>query len=116
MKMSKKLILGTTIESNHIPPEISPFAPTVNQRITDMNNLPPEIRKMVSIEPIMDFDEVNFLAWIRIINPEFVSIGADSQRHGLPEPSSRKIRNLILGLKKFTKVEEKDNLKRLLTA
>ena len=51
---------------------------------------------------------------IRRINPRFVSIGADSKRHGLPEPDPEKIRKLISTLRKFTEVREKDNLKRLL--
>ena len=70
-------------------------------------------RKMVTIEPIMDFDLEPFIKMIKKINPEWVNIGADSKNHKLPEPSPDKIKKLINELKKFTKVKIKDNLKRL---
>jgi hypothetical protein len=44
----------------------------------------------------------------------FSSVGADSKNCHLPEPSSEKVRDLITELSKFTKVIQKDNLKRLL--
>jgi hypothetical protein len=69
---------------------------------------------MVSIEPIMDFELFYFAEWIREIAPEFVSIGADSKGHHLPEPPAEKVRELITELEKFTKVIQKDNLKRIL--
>ena len=69
---------------------------------------------MVSIEPILDFDLDVFTKWIKEIDPEFVSIGADSQNHHLLEPPADKIKALIKELKTFTKVIEKPNLGRLL--
>ena len=72
------------------------------------------IRKMVSIEPIMDFDSRDFLRILQDIKPEFVSIGADSKNNNLTEPSSKKIKELIYHLKRFTKVIIKNNLDRLL--
>ena len=68
----------------------------------------------LSIEPIMDFDLEPFVQIIKNIKPKFVSIGADSKNHNLPEPSKEKIEVLIRELKKFTEVKIKDNLKRLL--
>ena len=70
-------------------------------------------RKMISIEPIMDFDLDIFVKWIKDINPEFVSIGADSKNSKLQEPTSEKVKKLIEELEKFTEVKIKDNLKRL---
>lgn len=103
-------ILGATIETNRDykvskapPPEIRMFS---------MRFLP--MPKMVSIEPIMDFDLDVMVRWMQEIKPQFVSIGADSQHHNLPEPSSDKVKALIEGLKEFTEVKIKDNLKRLL--
>jgi len=72
------------------------------------------IRKMVSIEPVMDFDSRNLLCMLQDIKPEFVSIGADSRNNNLPESSSKKIKELIYHLKGFTKVIIKRNLNRLL--
>ena len=70
-------------------------------------------RVMITIEPIMDFDLNIFVDMIKEVNPEWVNIGADSQRHNLQEPSEEKIKELIKELKKFTEVKIKDNMKRL---
>jgi hypothetical protein len=68
---------------------------------------------MISIEPIMDFDHDIFMEWLREINPDFVSIGADSKNHHLPEPTPDKLEALITQLQGITQVIIKDNLKRL---
>jgi len=103
-------ILGTTLESNRYLPHIS-LAPPPHNRICAMRQLPAP--KMVSIEPIMDFDLDCFVKDIQDIAPEFVSIGADSKGHGLPEPSADKLLALIAALEEFTEVRQKANLKRL---
>lgn len=69
----------------------------------------------ISIEPIMDFDLDILVDWIRQLNPEFVSIGADSKGHGLVEPSRDKVLKLVEELKRFTEVKMKLNLQRLLS-
>ncbi len=104
------IILGTTIETNRLY-NISKASP-VGERVTWMKEL--TLPKMVSIEPIMDFDLSYLVDWIRQISPEFISIGADSKGHKLPEPTAEKCHQLIAELDKFTKVKLKDNLKRLL--
>ena len=68
---------------------------------------------MITIEPIMDIDMDVFVKWIKDIKPEFVNIGADSKGHKLPEPDAFKIGKLITELEKFTKVNLKENLKRI---
>jgi hypothetical protein len=70
-------------------------------------------RKMITIEPILDFDVTLLVDLIKRTNPEFVNIGADSKKHNLPEPSTFKIENLIKELKKFTRSITKENLSRL---
>lgn len=102
--------LGVTIESNIIYKGIS-LAPDPIARYITMAKL--KAKKFVSIEPIMDFNLDVMLRWIDDINPEFVSIGADSKGHNLPEPSPEKIKDLIIGLKEITEVKLKSNLKRL---
>ncbi|MBE9572966.1 MAG: hypothetical protein IMF11_20265 [Proteobacteria bacterium] len=47
-------------------------------------------------------------------NLRFVSIGADSRGHKLPEPPADKILTLIEELKRFTEVKIKPNLNRLI--
>jgi hypothetical protein len=71
-------------------------------------------RKMITIEPVMDFDTAQFAELIRKCNPEQVNIGADSGRNGLPEPPKEKLLKLIAELEKFTTVVKKKNLGRLL--
>ena len=72
-------------------------------------------RKMVSIEPIMDFDDV-FIQWVKDIRPEFVSVGADSKGHHLSEPSREKVLRLLAELEGVTVIKIKSNLHRLMSA
>ena len=102
-------ILGTTIETNR-EHEFSK-APKIFERDYYMSHYLK--KKMVSIEPIMDFDLMSLVRHIKRIKPQFVSIGADSQGHNLPEPSPEKVKMLIAELKKLTEVKIKDNLNRL---
>jgi len=101
-------VFGTTIESNRS--EVS-LAPLPYDRYKAMREMPGH--KMVSIEPIMDFDLDIMVEWIQKIGPDFVSIGADSKGHHLPEPSPDKVDRLVEELSKLTVVKIKDNLKRL---
>lgn len=103
-------VLGTTIETNR-DYETSQ-APTPEARMLAMLDLP--MPKMVSIEPVMDFDLDILTSWIKEINPIFVSIGADSKGHNLPEPNTDKLQALIEALGNITTIKLKDNLKRLL--
>ncbi len=105
-------ILGTTIETNRKTPS---NAPRVQERAVYMRdeNLF-GMKKMITIEPIMDFDLDILVKWMKEIKPEFVNIGADSNSNPtLPEPSWKKIQLLIKELEKFTKVNLKDNLVRI---
>lgn len=122
-----KTILGTTIETNR-KTRLS-LAPPFSERVRELRRIslliyPIEIAEgalsyrhfdtMVSIEPIMDFDLKELVDGICTIQPKFVSVGADSKRHSLPEPSPEKLRNLLEILEKFTEVRVKKNLRRLL--
>lgn len=113
----KRVIIGTTIETNrnykdfgweyHVSNAPEPF-----ERFEWLEKTQ-AYHKMVSIEPIMDFDLNILIAWLKRIKPDFVSIGADSKGHNLPEPSSIKVNDLIKALKQITEVRVKSNLKRL---
>jgi len=110
----KKIILGTTIESNR--DYTLSDAPKTNERMEDMLEvkLHHNIQLMISIEPIVDLDPDIMIAWIKSLSPIFISIGADSKKHKLPEPIPYKLGYFIKELKKITKVKLKANLKRLL--
>lgn len=106
------VILGTTLESD-IDYNIS-YAPIPEDRAHYMEELSKMgFETMVSIEPIMKFDPINFVRLIKQINPKFVSVGADSKKHGLVEPDAASIQCLIDELRKFTQVKIKSNLRRL---
>ena len=84
------------------------------KRYQDFANLK-HPKKMVTIEPVMDFDIKKMLYWLIDIYPIQINIGADSGGNHLPEPSTKKLKLLVdrlmhLGLK----VHLKPNLNRLL--
>jgi len=112
----KKFIVGTTIETNRDLSKISNAPPTKNRfcSMTWVKYCWSRAKTMISVEPILDCDVQEMKYWIRSIKPDFVSIGADSKGHNLPEPSPEKVRELIKGLEKFTEVKIKSNLKRLM--
>lgn len=109
----EETILATTIETNRLYPAYMGNTPSPSERKWAMTKIP-LMRKTVTIEPIMDFDLSDMIDWIKEIQPEFVSIGADSGNNHLPEPSGDKIKALTEGLKGVTEVKVKDNLKRIL--
>jgi len=82
--------------------------------LNDFNNhCKQPIPIMISIEPILDFKLDIMIKWIKRIQPDFVSIGADSKGNNLSEPPSWKVKKLIEELEKFTEVRIKKNLNRL---
>lgn len=107
-------IICITIESNR-DSKIS-IAPEINERIEYFKQLPDNyfLGKMITIEPIMDFDINQLLQICVYIKPFQVNIGADSGRNNLPEPSKEKILELVTCLKSFTNVFLKDNLNRII--
>lgn len=110
---SESVILGTTIETNR-EYKVS-LAPSVEDRAKAIMKLREKgFKVMVSIEPIMDFDLKPLSEMILGIRPAFVSIGADSKKHGLVEPEGKKILELRDILSEYTEVKMKKNLSRLL--
>ena len=106
-------ILGTTIETNRNY-DLS-MAPVPIKRWMQFKALNKyKVRTMISIEPVMDFGLETFSYMLQRIKPEFVSIGADSKRNNLIEPSPEKLKELIRRLENYTNVIIKNNLKRLL--
>jgi hypothetical protein len=103
-------VLCVTIESNIPWPGISK-APQPAERIEALKKW--KGRKMITIEPVIDFDAITFSEMILSCEPEQVNIGVDSGNNHLPEPSPEKIGALIEALRPFTKVYLKKNLKRL---
>jgi len=109
---NKGTILGTTIETN-IASLTNEYSTTIppGERVTHMMDL--AFAKMISIEPILEFDLDTMVDWIRMLAPEFVAIGADSKGWDLKEPSPEKVTSLVFQLKEITKVKIKENLLRI---
>ncbi len=113
-------ILGTTLESNRNHMLSKAPTPAERYHVFRILNATRDIagnkiyRLMLSLEPILDFDLPFFAEWIRCVEPEFVSVGADSGNSHLPEPSSEKLKKLLSQLNLITEVRRKKNLNRLL--
>ena len=105
------IILGATIETNRDSKFTGGQAPSA--RAESLRMLTGH-RKMITIEPILEFDLEDLVRLIREADSEFVNIGADSKNYHLPEPSKDKIHALIQELEKFTKVNLKRNIRRIL--
>ncbi|MBY9002149.1 MAG: DUF5131 family protein [Candidatus Heimdallarchaeota archaeon] len=98
----KNLVLGATIETNREYKVSS--APLVAERYEWIVRIPYH-NKMVSIEPIMDFDPDIFVGWLKEISPVVVHVGYANYNQNIPEPSLDKTADLIGKLSSFTKVK-----------
>jgi hypothetical protein len=91
----ENVILGITLETNR------------NENYTDVSKAPaptdryyefcalPHPRKMITVEPIMEFDEPLFSNMIKAVRPEIVWIGYETKGSvDLPEPDMRKTLDL----------------------
>lgn len=107
------VILGTTIETNRDTCDFSQAPKPLDRFLSILEIGYYGFDTMISIEPVVDFDCDVLVNWIKGIKPGFVSIGADSKGHGLPEPSPEKVRELVARIEKFTEVRIKPNLARL---
>jgi hypothetical protein len=109
----EKTILCTTIESNRQYLQMG-NSPHPFDRAHAMGSIT-TFKKQVTIEPIMDFNLHLLVSLIKMAAPNSVNIGADSKHNGLSEPSKENLLALIDELKKFTVIDQKRNLNRLLT-
>ncbi len=112
-QMPPNSVLGTTIETNRYYENTN--APNSEDRVESMMNIYKP--KMISIEPIMDFDMYPMMKMIRDVDPEFVSIGADSKGHDLDEPSQGDVLALIRKIqadRRNIPTHLKPNLKRII--
>ena len=94
------LILGVTLETNREGKEYTVSkAPRVSKRVRDMLKVK-HPNKMVTIEPVLDFDQRELVSWVKKINPAVVWLGYNSGKVDLPEPSAEKFKKLHQALKK----------------
>jgi hypothetical protein len=91
----KNVILLTTLETNRDEPAVSK-APVPSERHRQFKSLDYP-RKVVTIEPVLDFDLDVFAGWIRELRVEYVWLGFNSQPQSveLPEPTPEKVQNFM---------------------
>ena len=103
------VIFGITLETNRDKgySKVSK-APKPTQRIKDFLKVK-HPRKMITIEPVMDFDIDIMLKWIRQVKPQLVWMGFDSKSEDLlPEPETDKFMKLYRAVEKVgIKVKQK---------
>jgi DNA repair photolyase len=104
-------VVCVTLETNRLYSLIMKNSPQPIKRVEHMKLIRHPL--YITIEPIMDFDLKVFVGMLDCGAIQ-INIGADSGGNHLPEPSKDKILDLISELKKFTTVELKKNLNRLL--
>jgi hypothetical protein len=94
-RFPQNVLLGITIETNRddLYEGIS-NAPPPSQRYKAMLKLQHE-RKIVTIEPVLDFDVEIMVEWVREIRPETCYVGYDSKKNYLPEPELSKVEALM---------------------
>jgi len=92
----ENVILLTTLETNRDEgyPAISK-APPPSVRYAQFKALDYP-RKVITIEPVLDFDLDVFVSWIRAVKPKYVWLGFNSKPESitLPEPSEEKVQAL----------------------
>lgn len=105
-------ILGMTAETNRPTPEIS-LAPPPMDRLAAFSTIAGP--KLVTVEPILQFDLEPFVTGILQANPDYAIVGADSKGSGLAEPSKAEVLALLAALTAAkVVVHQKWNLRRLL--
>jgi DNA repair photolyase len=105
----ENVILGATIETTIdeiVQTDKISYAPLPTCRYEAMKALDWN-RKMVSIEPILDFDLTKFSKWIEDINPFIVYVGYDNYCFKLREPTLKKTKELIDKIKETSLVIRK---------
>ncbi len=100
------VILGTTIETNFpdfgedsIYHDITK-APSPSERYESLMVIKHAL-KMVTIEPVLEFNLGVMLMYIRNIKPCMVFLGYDSKKNNLPEPPIEKVKELVWELEKL---------------
>jgi len=111
--LPEKSIVCVTVESNRDYPSVS-ITPKPCDRLNELSKVRRIYGKMITIEPIMQFDLKPFVKMIKKCDPIQVNIGADSGKNKLPEPTKKEVESLIPELQKFTKVHLKPTLNRII--
>jgi len=108
--MPSDAVVATTIETNR--EEYHSNAGTMEGRATGLSVF--YHKKLLTIEPIIDFDLREMLQLIDTAKPNRIAIGADTGHNNLKEPCKTKIQELITQITmQGYEIYIKDNLQRI---
>ncbi|MDI6737875.1 MAG: hypothetical protein QME12_05165 [Nanoarchaeota archaeon] len=115
--VGKDVVLATTIETDKEDIKLSNAPPYYSRAFAMRNIKDCGYNTMITIEPIVDFNEELFTELISFAKPTYIAIGSDSGNNLLPEPGKDKVLALLDKLKDIVPKENlkiKDNLRRIL--
>ena len=106
-RMPGNATLGATVEtSRNEGYERVSRAPKPSERLEAMAELNWP-RKVVVVEPVLDFDLDEFAEALKRVKPVEVYVGYDNYGHRLPEPPLAKVKALVSRLESLTRVHAK---------
>ncbi len=110
------VIFGTTIETNRtISISKAPHPMLRFGAMMELKRQHPNYQLFITIEPIMAFDLNEMVGGLIAVHPDFINIGADSKRCGLPEPTAKEVQALIKSIQDAgLNIRIKNNLSRFL--
>jgi hypothetical protein len=113
-RFPRNAIIGTTIETNrYIPGPPHPYDRALYLPWLKIQ----ERQTFVTIEPILKFDHLEMIGLLKMANPDFINIGADSKGSGLEEPTALEVLDLITAIKGLgIQIRTKRNLERIMKA
>ncbi len=120
IRFPRNVILGTTLETtNDVGYDRISQAPPPSLRFRDFLTVN-HPAKMVTLEPLIEFDLDIMVSWIEELRPRFIWIGLDSKnclsrKHGIAEPSIEKVLDLYreLGSRGHLVMLKKEAVKRI---
>lgn len=120
IRFPRNVVLGTTLETTFDDGyERISKAPHPSQRFLDFLALD-HPTKVVTLEPLIEFDLDVMVAWLEELRPRFIWIGLDSKscltrKHGIAEPSIDKVMDLYrqLGSRGHVVMLKKEAVKRI---
>lgn len=99
-RWTDNILLGITLETNRTRYKDLSKAPSPRLRAKMFESIK-HTHKVLTIEPILNFDHDLFIKMIKKINPERIYIGYDTKKCHLPEPSLSKTRFFIKELRRL---------------
>lgn len=115
-RFPRQTILGMSLETNRSIRNISDAMDT-SQRVDVMVELNPYlyegVETLVNLEPLLGFDLGALVEMVNRMDPRWISVGAESLNHNLPEPSSIEVLRLLSDLRTIGDLRVKPNLYRL---